>query len=70
LADYIALGTLGLNILLVLSAIYLNMGLNSIVISLIILFIGIYLHIPNIQRILNKTEKGLRDVLKKKAQNI
>lgn len=67
--DYIALGTLGLNLFLALSA-YLYYGMNSVLISLILLFIAIYLHMPNIKRILIKEEKGLRGVLKKKAKTI
>lgn len=68
--DYIALGTLCLNIFLVLSAIYLKSGLGSIIAALIICAIGFYLHIPNIESIRRKEEKGLREALKKKVKNI
>ncbi len=68
--DYIALGTLCLNLFLVLSAIYLKSGIASIIASLVIMIIGFYLHIPNIKSIIKKEEKGLREALKRKAKNI
>ena len=67
LTDFIALGTLGLNLFLALSA-YFYYGVEPMFISLILLFIAICLHIPNVKRILNKEEKGLRGVLKKKSK--
>lgn len=68
--DYIALGTICLNVFLVLSAIYLKYDLGSIVVSIIIAVIGFYLHIPNIKSIKRKEEKGLREALRKKVKNI
>lgn len=68
--DYIALGTLCLNLFLVLSAIFLESGINSIVVSLVIMIIGFYLHIPNIKSIRGKEEKGLREAFRKKAKSI
>lgn len=68
--DYIALGTLCLNLFLVLSAIYLKSGIASIIASLVIMIIGFYLHIPNIKSIIKKEEKGLREALKRKVKNI
>ncbi|MDR7855363.1 glycerol-3-phosphate acyltransferase [Tissierella sp.] len=67
--DYIALGTLALNIFLVLSAIYLGYGHGSIILALLIAAVAVYLHIPNIKSIVNKEEKGLREALKKKVKN-
>lgn len=67
--DYIALGTLCLNLFLVLSAIYLKAGLGSVIASLIIAIVGLYLHLPNIRSIGRKEEKGLREALKKKVKN-
>lgn len=69
ITDYIALGTLCLNIFLVLSAIYLKLGYDSVIVSLIIAFIALYLHIPNIKSIMRKEENGLRGVLNKKLRN-
>lgn len=70
ITDYIALGTLCLNIFLVLSTIYLRLGYGPVVVSLIIALITFYLHIPNIKSIMKKKESGLREALKKKIKNI
>lgn len=70
ITDYIALGTLCLNLFLLLSTIYLKLGYGPIIISLIITLIAFYLHIPNIKSIVKKEEKGLRGVLRKKATQI
>lgn len=67
ITDYIALGTLCLNLFLLFSAIYLKLGYGPIIISLIITLIAFYLHIPNIKSIIRKEENGLRGVLKRKA---
>lgn len=69
ITDYIALGTLCLNLFLVFSAIYLKLGYGPIIISLIITLIAFYLHIPNIRSIMKKEENGLRGVLKRKVTN-
>lgn len=67
--DYIALGTLCLNLFLVLSAIYLKAGLGSVIASLIIAIVGLYLHLPNIRSVGRKEEKGLREALRKRVKN-
>lgn len=68
--DYIALGTIAMNLFLLLATIHFNLGLGPIIISALLVIIAIYLHIPNIKRIRNKEEKGLRGTLKKKIKNI
>lgn len=70
ITDYIAIGTLCLNLFLLSFTIYFKLGYGPIIISLILTFIAFYLHIPNIKSIMKKEEKGLRGVLKKKVTNI
>jgi glycerol-3-phosphate acyltransferase PlsY len=63
--DYIALGTIGLLIVLVLSTLYFQYSLGCAAIALLISAMSIYKHIPNIHNIRHGTENGLRKALKK-----
>ncbi|MBB6214405.1 glycerol-3-phosphate acyltransferase PlsY [Anaerosolibacter carboniphilus] len=63
--DYIALGTIGLLIVLVLSTLYFQYSIGCVIIALVIAAQSIYKHIPNIHNIRRGTESGLRKALKK-----
>jgi glycerol-3-phosphate acyltransferase PlsY len=64
--DYIALGTIVLVVYFVIAVIYLKSGVGAVVISILIAVLAIINHLPNIRRIINKDEKGLRQSLKRK----
>lgn len=68
--DYIALGTLMLNVVLFISAIYFKVDLFAFIFTFIVVIIGFYVHIPNLKSIINKKEKGLREAFNKKSKNI
>ena len=63
--DFIALGALALVLFLVLGTMYLNLGIPSVIVSIVIVLISVYKHIPNIKNISNKKEDGLRRQFKK-----
>lgn len=64
--DYIALGTIALVIYFTIATIYLDYGAGAAVISILIAALAIINHLPNIKRIINKEEKGLKQALKRK----
>lgn len=69
ITDFIVFGTFTLVVFFVLATIYLDYSIGCILISLYLAVLSIYKHIPNIRRILNKEEDGLRGTIKKKAKN-
>jgi len=69
ITNYVAIGTLCLNLFLLGFTIYLKLGYGPIIISLILTSIAIYLHIPNMKAIIKKEEKGLRGVMKKRVKH-
>jgi len=64
LTDYIAIGTIAMMILWGVLA-FLNYEINFFLIALIIPFISVYKHIPNVIKIIKKQESGLRNTFKK-----
>ncbi len=66
--DYIALGTLSLAAFFIIGTIYLKYGYGSIIVSIIIALLSLYLHIPNIKAIIKNEERGLRHALKRKVK--
>ncbi|WP_352420369.1 glycerol-3-phosphate acyltransferase [Proteiniborus sp.] len=64
--DYIALGTIGLVLLFVLSTFYLGYSKGCIIIAIILAALSIYNHRTNIVNIIKKKETGLRSTMKKK----
>ncbi|SCY42659.1 glycerol-3-phosphate acyltransferase [Alkaliphilus peptidifermentans] len=65
ITNYIALGTIGLVIFFVFLTIYLDYGIPSIIISILIAAMSIYKHLPNVKRIREGKEIGLRKAMKK-----
>lgn len=64
ISDFIALGTIAMmNVWMVLSFVYYDMYFFYL--SLLIPLLSIYKHIPNVIKILNKKESGLRATFKK-----
>lgn len=64
--DYIAIGSMTLYLIFFL---YTMMNYKSpyiFMLGAVLLLVGIYKHIPNVERIIRKEEKGLRKVLKDK----
>ena len=66
LTDYIAIGTIALVTFFTISTVFLEYGVGPIVIASIIALLSIYNHIPNIHRIKNGQEKGLRRALSRR----
>lgn len=66
ITDYIALGTIALVVSFIITTIVFGYSIPCISIAVIIALMSVYKHIPNIIRIKNKSETGLRKVIKKK----
>lgn len=64
--DYIALGTISLVIIFVISTFYLGYSKGCIIIAIILAVLSIYNHRKNIINIIQKKEIGLRSTMKKK----
>ncbi len=64
--DYIALGTIGLVTLFVISTFFFGYSKGCIIISIILAALSIYNHRSNIINIIRKKETGLRSTMKKK----
>ena len=62
-SDYIAIGTFGTLISLIVLTKVFGYGNSSFIIAIIISLLSLYKHIPNIIRIINKEETGLRKTL-------
>lgn len=65
LTDYIVFGTVSLELVLLIGTILLKFNKYCIYISLIIILLGLYKHIPNFKNIINKNEPSLKKSLKK-----
>lgn len=63
--DYIALGTMALVISIIITTTFFGYTTSCIAITILIAIMSIYKHIPNMIRIKNHTETGLRKTLKK-----
>ena len=63
ITDYIALGTLGLLLSLILSTIIFNYNLGCIILAIAIGFLSTYKHLANIKNIMAGRETGLRKAL-------
>lgn len=70
ITDYIAIGTFAMYGTALILIIFTGYNPISIAIILILFILCIYKHMPNIKRILNGTEKGLRETAKKKQASI
>lgn len=66
--DYIALGTMALVTFFVIATFYLGYGPSCILLALFIALLSAYKHIPNMKRILSKSENGLRNTVKNKSK--
>mgnify|MGYP001086474350 CR=1 FL=1 len=66
ITDYIALGTISLVIMFVGTTIFFKFSTGSIYIAILIALLSIYNHIPNIIRIIEKKETGLRKTMNKR----
>ncbi|MBC8590981.1 glycerol-3-phosphate acyltransferase [Wansuia hejianensis] len=66
--DYIALGTISLVTFFILATIYKGFGSACILLAVFIALQSIYLHIPNVKRILSKDEVSIRNTLKSKKK--
>lgn len=66
--DYIALGTMALVTFFVIATFYLGYGPACILLALFIALLSAYKHIPNMKRILSKSENGLRNTIKSKSK--
>lgn len=63
ITDYIALGTMGLLVSLILGTIILNPNPGNIIVAFSIAALSVYKHIPNIRNIVDGTENGLKKAL-------
>ena len=68
--DYIALGTMALVTFFVIATIYLGYGPACILLALFIALLSAYKHIPNMKKIISKSENGLRSTIKNKSKAI
>lgn len=68
LTDYIALGTMALVTFFVIATYFLGYGLPCILVAIFIALLSAYKHIPNMKRILSKSESRLRDTIKSKSK--
>ena len=66
--DYIALGALSLVSFLIISTVYLNFGVPSILIAIAIAILAIYKHIPNIKSILANKEDRVKRQFSKRSK--
>lgn len=69
ITGYIALGTIFINVLFFIGSIYIKAGPLALAISFLIMCLSIYKHIENINNILNKKEKPLKNFIKKTPRN-
>ena len=67
LTDYVAVGSVILYLSLPILVYYYHYSQLCVLFSALMLFIGMYKHIPNIQRIWKGTEPKIRSTLKKKS---
>lgn len=67
--NYIVIGTMTLISFFILATIYLKFGFIPVLISCLIALQSIYKHLPNIKRILARTETGVRGALKGKSSS-
>lgn len=68
--DYIALGTMALVTFFVIGTFYLGYGPACIALALFISILSAYKHIPNMKRILSKTESRLRNTIRSKSKSV
>ena len=66
ISDYIAVGALVLWVYILALPLFLPLGLDTILLNIVMALVILIKHIPNIKRIKNKEEKGLRKAMKKK----
>ncbi len=66
ISDYIAVGALVLWVYILALPLFLPLGLDTILLNILMALVILIKHIPNIKRIKNKEEKGLRKAMKKK----
>ncbi|NLW22915.1 MAG: glycerol-3-phosphate acyltransferase [Tissierellia bacterium] len=64
ITDYIALGSIALAVTFIGTTVFFKYGRGNIIIAIIIALMSIYNHIPNIKRIIEGKELGLRMALK------
>lgn len=67
--NYIVIGTMSVMSFLIIATIYLKFGTFPIIIAIFIALQSVYKHLPNIKRIVNKTETKVRSALKSKGDN-
>ncbi|MDR7871109.1 MAG: glycerol-3-phosphate acyltransferase [Tissierellaceae bacterium] len=67
--DYIALGTMALVSFFVIATFYLGYGPACILLALFIALLSAYKHVPNMKRIMSKSELGLRNTIKSKSKS-
>lgn len=66
ISDYVAVGTVGLLIWMMIGTIFFNIGWIPVIIALFGSLLSIYLHLPNFKRIKDKNEGRLSLALKRK----
>lgn len=66
ISNYIAVGALVLWVYILALPLFLPLGLDTILLNIVMALVILIKHIPNIKRIKNKEEKGLRKAMKKK----
>jgi len=69
ISDYIAIGALVLWVYILSLPLFLPLEIDTILLNSIMATIILIKHIPNLKRIKNKEEKGLRNALKSKKAN-